>query len=224
MRQSFSEMHSSFKRRAIEDEIMDDLSRVESEFAAAYRELTIINRWLGGIRAIEKFLPSGRDLLMLDVAAGGCDVSEALLQKFPCHIVALDLNGRGLKRAKRAWPLIGDAMDLPFPERSFDVAMSSLFFHHLSNEHCVRVLAQMWRIARRRVIINDLHRHAIAYFSIRGLTRLFSRSPMVRHDAPVSVRRSFRPAELLDIAEQAGVPARVYRSFPYRLVLVADKP
>jgi ubiquinone/menaquinone biosynthesis C-methylase UbiE len=114
-------------------------------------------------------------------------------------------------------------MDLPFPERSFDVAMSSLFFHHLSNEHCVRVLAQMWRIARRRVIINDLHRHAVAYFSIRGLTRLFSRSPMVRHDAPVSVRRSFRPAELLAIAEQAGVPARVYRSFPYRLVLVADK-
>jgi ubiquinone/menaquinone biosynthesis C-methylase UbiE len=120
--------------------------------------------------------------------------------------------------------LIGDALDLPFPDGSFDIAMASLFFHHLSNEDCVRVLAQMWRIARRRVIINDLHRHAIAYFSIRALTRLFSSSRMVRHDAPVSVRRSFRPAELLDIARRAGVPARVYRSFPYRLVLVADKP
>jgi ubiquinone/menaquinone biosynthesis C-methylase UbiE len=214
----------SFERRAVEGEIMDDLSQPESEFAAAYRELTVINRWLGGIRAIERFLPAGPNLLMLDVAAGGCDVSEALLRRFPCHIVALDLNGRGLHHARRAWPLIGDALALPFPDRSFDIAMASLFFHHLSNEDCVRVLAQMWRIARRRVIINDLHRHAIAYFSIRALTRLFSRSRMVRHDAPVSVRRSFRPAELMDIARRADVPARVYRSFPYRLVLVADKP
>jgi ubiquinone/menaquinone biosynthesis C-methylase UbiE len=223
-RQSFSEMRLSFDRRAIEDEMMDDLSQPESEFAAAYRELSVVNRWLGGIRAIEKFLPRGANLLMLDVAAGGCDVSEALLDRMSCHIVALDLNGRGLKLAKRAWPLIGDALDLPFPDLTFDVAMASLFFHHLSNEDCVRVLAQMWRIARRRVIINDLHRHAIAYFSIRGLTTLFSRSRMVRHDAGVSVQRSFRPAELLGIAERAGVPARVYRSFPYRLVLVADKP
>jgi ubiquinone/menaquinone biosynthesis C-methylase UbiE len=214
----------SFERRAVEGEIMDDLSQPESEFAAAYRELTVINRWLGGIRAIERFLPAGSNLLMLDVAAGGCDVSEALLRRFPCHIVALDLNGRGLHHARRAWPLIGDALALPFPDRSFDIAMASLFFHHLSNQDCVRVLAQMWRIARRRVIINDLHRHAIAYFSIRALTRLFSRSRMVRHDAPVSVRRSFRPAELMDIARRAGVPATVYRSFPYRLVLVADKP
>jgi ubiquinone/menaquinone biosynthesis C-methylase UbiE len=214
----------NFQRRAVEGEIMDDLSQPESEFAAAYRELAVINRRLGGIRAIERFLPAAPDLLMLDVAAGGCDVSEALLRRFPCHIVALDLNGRGLHQAKSAWPLIGDALDLPFQDRSFDIAMASLFFHHLSNENCVRVLAQMWRIARRRVIINDLHRHAIAYFSIRVLTRLLSRSRMVRHDAPVSVRRSFRPAELMEIARRAGVPARVYRSFPYRLVLVADKP
>jgi ubiquinone/menaquinone biosynthesis C-methylase UbiE len=214
----------SFEQRAVEDEIMDDLSQPEAEFNAAYRELAVINRWLGGIRAIERNLPAGGNFLILDVAAGGCDVSEALLRRFPCHLVALDLNGRGLHYARRALPLIGDALDLPFPDRSFDIAMASLFFHHLSNEDCARVLAQMWRIARRRVIINDLHRHAIAYFSIRVLTRLFSRSRMVRHDAPVSVRRSFRPAELMEIARRAGVPAQVYRSFPYRLVLVADKP
>ena len=37
---------------------MDDLSRPESEFDAAYRELAVINRWLGGIRAIQRFLPA----------------------------------------------------------------------------------------------------------------------------------------------------------------------
>lgn len=216
-------MLSNFERRANEGEIMDDLSQPQHEFAAAYRELEIINRWLGGVRAIERFLPAGSNLLILDVAAGACDVSETLLERMPCRIVVLDLNAKGLTRARKSWPVVGDALDLPFRDGAFDVVMASLFFHHLSNEDCVRVLAQMWRIAKRRVLVNDLHRHAVAYFLIHALAALFSKSRMFRHDAPVSVLRAFRPLELLEIAKKAGVPARVHRSFPYRLVLMADK-
>src|SRR4051812_6869234 len=86
MRPLFSAMLSRFEQRAVEDEIMDDLSRPESEFDAAYRELSVINRWLGGVRAIHRFLPRESNLLMLDVAAGGCDVSEALLRRITCRI------------------------------------------------------------------------------------------------------------------------------------------
>ena len=202
---------------------MDDLSQPEEEFAVAYRELEFINKRLGGVRAIRRFLPSGSRLLMLDVAAGACDVSEALLRNLPCTIVTLDLNVRGLKLADQSLPVVADALQLPFRDHTFDVVMSSLFFHHLTNEDCVRVLSQMWRIARQRILVNDLHRGAVPYFSIRVLTALFSKSRMVRHDGPVSVLRAFRPSELLDIANRAGVRARVYRSFPYRLVLVAQK-
>ena len=73
------------------------------------------------------------------------------------------------------------------------------------------------------IIVNDLHRHQLAYLSIVVLTRLFSRSVMVRNDGPLSVRRAFRMDELAGIARRAGIDARVYRSFPYRLVLVAQK-
>jgi ubiquinone/menaquinone biosynthesis C-methylase UbiE len=160
---------------------------------------------------------------MLDVAAGGCDVSEALLERNSYRIIALDLNPRGLRLAQRAVPVAGDALKLPFRDATFDVVMASLFFHHLSNDDCVRVLAEMWRVCRGRVLVNDLHRHAVAYFSFDLLARLFSKSRMVRHDGPVSVRRALRPDELMGIAQRAGVPARVYRSFPYRMVLVADR-
>src|SRR5438128_157470 len=170
-------------RRLDKPEIMDDLDRPESEFDSAYRELEIVNRRLGGVRAIERFLPRASDktsnLLILDVAAGACDVSEALLRTRACKIVVLDVNARGLKLAKKSWPVVGDALNLPFDDRSFDVVMASLFFHHLSTDDCVRVLQQMWRIARQRVLVNDLHRHAVAYFSIGMLTRAFSKSPMV---------------------------------------------
>lgn len=213
----------SFDRRANEAEIMDDLGRPDADFAQAYSELEIINRWLGGIRAIERFLPRSRELLVLDVAAGGCDVSEAIAQQTRSRVIALDLNGRGLTLAKRSVPVVGDALHLPFRDDTFDVVMASLFFHHLSNEDCVRVLAHMWRMTKQLVLVNDLHRHPLAYASIRVLTAVFSKSAMVRHDGPVSVRRAFSPSELLSIAKDAGVPARVVRSFPYRLVLVAEK-
>jgi len=202
---------------------MDDLSRPDEEFEQAYHELEITNRRLGGIRAIERFLPKKSDLLMLDVAAGGCDVSEALLGRSAARIVVLDINPRGFRFARKSWPVAGDALELPFRDGTFDVVMASLFFHHLSNEACVRVLANMWRVSRRLVLVNDLHRHPLAYFSIRALSAAFSKSVMFQHDAGVSVLRAFRPHELLDVAKQAGVPARVHRSFPFRLVLVAEK-
>jgi ubiquinone/menaquinone biosynthesis C-methylase UbiE len=216
-------MWPDFSRRSRAAEIMDDLSRPRHEFDQAYRELEIINRRLGGIRAIARFLPAQRNLLMLDVAAGACDVSEGLLERMPARIVVLDLNAQGLKRARKSWPVTGDALELPFLDGTFDVVMASLFFHHLSDDNCVRVLENMWRISRRLVLVNDLHRHPVAYFSIRTLAAAFSRSPMVQHDGPVSVLRAFRPRELLEVAKRAGVPARVYRSFPFRLVLVAEK-
>ena len=202
---------------------MDDLSRSDTEFDEAYRELKLVNRRLGGIRATERFLPKESNLLILDVAAGGCDVGEALLQTRTAGIVSLDINVKGFKFASKSWPLVGDAMELPFPDNTFDVVMSSLFFHHLSEDQCVRALRNMWRVSRNLVIVNDLHRHPVAYFSIRFLSAQFSKSTMFRHDAAVSVLRAFKPRELLQLAKRADLPARVFRSFPFRLVLVAQK-
>ncbi len=212
-----------FSRRSHEKEIMDDFGRPRHEFIEAYRELEIINRRLGGVRAIERFLPATRNPLVLDVAAGGCDVGEALIEHRACRVVALDLNDGGLTLARNSWPVLGDALGLPFSDGTFDVVMASLFFHHLSDEDCTRVLAEMWRVAKQAVLVNDLHRHRVAYFSFTMLSYAFSRSPMVRNDGALSVLRAFRPEELLAIAKKAGVPARVHRSFPFRLVLVAEK-
>jgi ubiquinone/menaquinone biosynthesis C-methylase UbiE len=208
--------------RSNETELMDDLSRPDSEFVEAYNELTAINKHLGGIRAVERFLPEDA-ISVLDVASGACDVGEALVSRRKCRVVSLDLNPRGLTFAAQTAPVVGDALQLPFADNSFDAVICSLFFHHLTNAESISVLREMWRVARRTVIVNDLHRNRVAHASIRILSALFSRSTMFRNDSAVSVRRAYRPGELADVAEKAGVPAHVYRSFPYRLVLVAKK-
>lgn len=212
-----------FSSRAQLGELMDDLSRPVAEFEQAYRELATINRKLGGIRAIERFLPKAGVRNILDVAAGGCDVGEALARDRSATVVSLDINPMGLRRTQHTLPVAADAMCLPFADATFDAVICSLSFHHLTDRECERVVREMWRTSRGYMLVNDLHRHPVAYASIRMLANLFSHSVMVRHDGPVSVLRAFRPDELQDIARRAGVPARVHRSFPFRLVLVAKK-
>jgi len=216
-------------------EMMDDPTLGPEEFLKAYDELGTINRYLGGVRAVQRFLPpptkgpprtqrpAPARGLVLDVAAGACDIGDRLIESGRWQVVGLDLNSAGLSLAKRTFPVVGDAFNLPFADNTFDCVTASLFFHHLSDADCSRILRGMFRVARRRVIVNDLHRSQAAYWSIYALTRLLGSSAMVQNDGPLSVRRAFRPDELIALARRAGFEGRVYRSFPYRLVLVVDK-
>ena len=211
------------RRRIDIPEMMDDPGHRSEEFLLAYRELARINRYLGGVRAVRRFLPRSEGGLILDVAAGACDVGDRLTESGAWRVVGLDLNCTGLSLARRSIPVVGDAFQLPFGDNTFECVTASLFFHHLSEADCSRILQGMFRVARTRVIVNDLHRAQLPYWSIFLLSQLFGRSAMVQNDGPLSVRRAFRPEELRGIARRAGVDGRVHRSFPYRLVLVVDK-
>jgi ubiquinone/menaquinone biosynthesis C-methylase UbiE len=204
-------------------ELMDDPAQPPEAFARAYRELRTINRYLGGVRAVRRFLPDLEEGSILDVAAGACDIGDRVALNGRWRVVALDRQREGLLHAEHCLPVVGDAFELPFAPDTFDYVTSSLFFHHLQDDACARLLEGLVRVARRRVVVNELHRAAVAYWSIQWLTRLFSGSAMIRNDAPLSVLRGFRAQELVDIAARAGFRGRVYRSFPYRLVLVLDK-
>ncbi len=68
-----------------------------------------------------------------------------------------------------------------------------------------QILKWMDQNARRGFFINDLHRNAIAHHSIKLLTTLFSRSYLVKNDAPLSVLKGFKRKELRDHLELAGI-------------------
>jgi len=53
--------------------------------------------------------------------------------------------------------------------------------------------------------VNDLHRHFLAYNSIKILSRIFSKSYLVKNDAPLSVLRGFSKEELQNILQKAAV-------------------
>ena len=212
-----------FTTRIHTDEMMDDPAQPPEALRQAYLELRTINRYLGGVRAVRRYLPDLEGGLLLDVAAGACDVGEQLSQGGRWRVVGLDRNCEGLSLASKTLPVAADAFELPFADNTFDCVTTSLFFHHLTDAACEHLLRAMVRVARYRIIVNELHRAALAYWSIRALTRVFSGSSMIRNDAPLSVQRGFLPKELLGIAAHAGFRGSVFRSFPYRLVLVVNK-
>ena len=98
-----------------------------------------------------------------------------------------------------------DVLKEKFEENQYNVVISSLFTHHFEDEDWIKLIQRMVFSAKKAVIINDLHRHPLAYYSIAFLTQIFSKSYMVKHDSKVSVLRSFKRQELKNLLALAGV-------------------
>src|SRR5690606_27148910 len=121
--------------RRFDPEIMDDFSITDERIDRALAELKIINTYLGGAATTRKGLrlsqTTGRSsgpFSILDVGAGGADV----FYRDGHAITVLDKNPRScayLHQHTEFTVVCGDAMSLPFKEKSFDVVHVSLFLH-----------------------------------------------------------------------------------------------
>jgi SAM-dependent methyltransferase len=146
----------------------------------------------------------------LQVSVAGCDVSPAAVA-----FAARSAESAGI--ALRFFPL--DALNDPLPE-GFDFVTCSLFLHHLSEADGVKLLRRMAVAAREAVLVNDLARSRVGYLLAWVGCRLLSRSPIVHHDGPVSVRSAFTPEEAIRLAELAGLAGvRLSRHWPQRFLL-----
>lgn len=236
-----------FARRSTADERMDDPTIGDEELGAALRQLRTINAALGGyppsVSGVLRLLDGAPNVAaspatLLDVGTGAADTPRRLVRACAARGIRLDVTAIDLAAATAAFaraacrdhPTIhveqGDLFALVPGRHRFDVVHAAMVLHHFPDETAVRALRRMYALAERGVVVNDLHRHPLAYWGIRALTALVWRDPMIRHDAPVSVLRGFRAAELRDLAARAGWPAaetRLRWRPLFRWQLVADK-
>jgi len=100
--------------------------------------------------------------------------------------------------------------------------MSTLFLHHLDNDHAIALLTAM-KDAGRLVIVSDLRRSAIGHLVAQAACHLATRSPIVHHDGPQSVANAFTVTEMRALCAAAGsANARVRRAWPWRLLAVSS--
>jgi ubiquinone/menaquinone biosynthesis C-methylase UbiE len=171
---------------------------------------------------------------VLDVGAGSGAVAAMVARWAAARgqrwaVTALDLSpeaaalaGRSARRGSLSI-VRGDGLRLPFADHSFDAAYTILTLHHFEDDAAIALLREMARVVRRLVVVNDLERTRTAWLGARALAASVWRDNRItRHDGPLSVRRAFKPAELLALAERAGLKRpTVRRRLAFRLVLEA---
>ncbi|MEQ8242462.1 methyltransferase domain-containing protein [Fulvivirga sp.] len=213
---------ADFSQRSSEIELMDDLESSGEVIALTLKELETINKWLGGnfvtIDGISQLIKNKTGkITVADLGCGGGDMLKLIARwgrkiKVDFDLKGIDANPNIIEFARencKGYPEISfeciNINDEAFTNKAYDIITATLFTHHFTNEELKAQLFSFSKQSKIGVVINDLHRHWFAYYSIKWLTKLFSKSEMVRNDAAVSVMRSFRKKELRSLLKEGGL-------------------
>lgn len=198
------------------------------------QELDTINTWLGGhaisIRGLKDLVRGRRKVIICEIGCGGGDNLRVLSRwcrkkGIEADVIGIDINEHCIRVARERWGEGGvggqrdgseelhgggaaqwihsDYRKVVFGRKP-DILFSSLFCHHFTDGELVEMLRWMDENAAVGWFINDLHRHRLAWWSIRLLTKWFSKSYLVKNDAPLSVLRGFSRDDWKRLLEESG--------------------
>ncbi|MFN2458006.1 MAG: methyltransferase domain-containing protein [Chitinophagaceae bacterium] len=204
-------------------------------------ELAVINRRLGGhnitikgIKAVLKNSGLNKPARIVELGCGGGDSLRVLKDYFhsrqlKCTLTGIDINKQCIAFAKEQAENSGinficsDYRNVEFPEKPH-VIFSSLFCHHFTNEELIKMVQWKFENCLIGFFINDLRRHPVAYHFIKLLTRFFSKSYLVKHDGPLSVKRAFIQKDWHKILGRAGIwDYETEKHWAYRWLVTCKK-
>lgn len=223
--------------RDFQPELMDRPELESSSHFAALQGLARLNRWSHTASTIWRPLEQlargcRRPLRVLDIATGGGDVlcdlaGRAKRANIPFEFGGCDISARAIEfarqRADRQDLSINlfscDVLQDSLPDE-FDVIISSLFLHHLTEEQAIVLLDKAKANSREMIVISDLRRTVIGWWLASVATRLLTRSPVVHFDGPRSVGNAYTCSEIRSIVERAGLSnAEITNCWPQRYLM-----
>jgi SAM-dependent methyltransferase len=216
-------------RRATDGELLDE-GVPDDEALRSLADIRFVNRWLGNrgrlAAVVRPYLEASPRPRLLDVGCGTADIPAHLLRTAPRSTVAVGVDIKLLHLAAAAREVRrvrADVRALPFPPRSFDVVLASLFLHHFDAAEVAAVLRGLFALARRALVINDLRRARVPYVFGKAAFPLLFRSRVSVADGLLSIRRGFTAGELEAAFAEAQIPVLIRRTFPYRFLAVAER-
>ena len=187
----------------------------------------------------------GHALQVVDVACGGGDVTVAVARQLArrrpsgaegapaVQMTGIDISHRAVEWATRHSEgrtgsasvsfIVQDILAAGCP--TCDVAISSLFLHHLDDDTAVHVLTSLARAARIGIVVSDLLRTAAGLTLAVVGTAVLTGSRVARVDGPASVRSARTKAEYRGLLDRAGLQqAKIYHAWPERVILTWTRP
>jgi len=209
-----------FSVRSTTKELLDRDDIPFKDIEQNMKELEIINTFLGGHRislaGLGKLIGNKKTITVCEIGCGGGDNLKAIerycnKKNIAVQLIGIDINpncvtvaGSKFKNGNAQFH-ISDYRLVNFGSGKPDIIFSSLFCHHFSDGDLVAQLQWMEQNCMIGFFINDLHRHPLAYYSIRWITQAFSKSYLVKNDAPLSVLRGFKSKELEKLLDRASL-------------------
>ncbi len=205
-------------KRSYQFELLDREDIPFDDILLNMQELNTINTLLGGhaitVKGFKQLLGSKKKISVCEIGCGGGDNLVAILKyckknKVEVKLIGVDLKQECIDVAKNN-PMLkvnttficSDYELVQFQEKP-DIIFSSLFCHHFNENQLVIQIQWMKHNALIGFFINDLQRHWLAHFSIKILTQFFSKSYLVKNDAPLSVLRGLVKSEWIAIFNKA---------------------
>ena len=185
----------NFKTRSYQAELLDNEDIPIDDLYQNLRELNFINRTLGGhsvvLDGIKYFVNSilNENLRIYEIGSGGGDNLRAVGSFLSRKKISHQLGGVDLKEdcvkfaesyhsnSSKINYQIADYQLATFSDGKPHIIFNSLFCHHFRDEALVTMLQWMHQNSQLGFVIADLHRHQLAYYSIKFLTRIFIKSP-----------------------------------------------
>jgi 2-polyprenyl-3-methyl-5-hydroxy-6-metoxy-1,4-benzoquinol methylase len=218
-------LFNTLQARSNQTEIMDEdpgpHTYTLEEYYGCLQQLDTIGRWLGGdqatLSAMSKMAKIPKSIL--DVGCGGGLFTLRLGKIYPeAEILGIDLNPYAIQFAKSHTPFESkvrfeqrEKKELNEPDKSFDVVVSTLVCHHIPDNELVSFITKASHIARKKVILNDIHRHPLTLLTFKIISPIFFRNRLVLHDGPISIERAFSYNDWVRYLERAGINKSRYR-------------
>lgn len=203
------------RQRTSQEEIMDNFSLEGEELREALDKIATINRWLGGnqvtLEGVSKLLHHHRQdspIVVVDIGCGNGDMCRALAdlgRKKEIHLkmLGIDANAFTIQHATHisdAYSEISyavmDVFSEEFASLQYDIVLCTLTLHHFSEKEILYLMKLFTNKARLGIVINDLHRNALAYRLFQLICFVFRINGMSKQDGLTSILRGFKKQDL----------------------------
>ena len=231
----------STKHRSEEEEIMDDLDYNGPMLHDALDKLAKINQWLGGnivtIDGLKKALKNHTKteaITIIDLGCGGGDILREISifgkkHNYNFKLIGIDANSHTVNYAdslsKNYNNIEFKAIDIfseEFKALEFDLVLTTLFLHHFKEEALINFLKPVLEKAKLGIVVNDLHRHKLAYYLFKLLCTTIKNKTIVE-DGLTSVLRGFKRTELKAISEKINAEYQIRWKWAFRYQWILKK-
>lgn len=207
--------------RTDQSEIMDDLKMEGEILRDALDKIATINQVLGGnrltlkgVQQLIRNIPQSQEIVILDVGCGNGDMLRRLADfglknNLKFKLIGVDANNFTINHAIKIsenYPNIRfqcvDVFNTTFKDLKYDIVLCTLTLHHFKNDQIISLLKIFYQNSSIGIVINDLHRNAIAYRLFQALCFVFQLNKMSKEDGLISILRGFKKEELVVFSKE----------------------